>query len=839
MLSNVHTLNFSTTYPMRPTATYWLRSASLAVLLAFSGSAVAQDTYQTPPPALANLVNNPGTPVVSFTRDGKSMILMHRSESPSIEDLAQEELRLGGVRFNPANHSPSRSGYTTGMTIKDIATGAEKPVTGLPSNAKITSMTWTTDGNMMAFMNMTDTGNEVWIFDLKAASVRKLTDAVVSNVYGPGIGWMPDDKTLMVSLIANKGPRPAKPRAPSGPIVQENSGDVNAVRTFQDMLQNPYDEQLLEHFFTTQPAFVTMDGKITPFAEPAIYANINVSPDGKYMLSTVVNKPYSYLVPVSGFERTVNIHDGNGKLLRKFADLPSSEKTPTGRGATSAGKRSINWRSDAPATLVWVEALDGGDPRATVSHRDEVFTLDAPFTAQPKSFAKLEHRYGGIMWGRADLAMMSESWAESRLSRSWIVNPANPSERRVFIERSTQDAYNNPGSPRMTRNQYGNMVLLFTPDGKGIYMSGQGASPQGNRPFLDVMDLTTTETKRLWQSQPPFYETMSQMVDDKPEKLIISRESNDLQPNYYIVDVASGNLTQITDFPHPNPEFTNVSKEFIKYKRSDGIDMTGTLYLPEGYDKEKDGPLPMLMWAYPREFRSADEAGQVTGSPYTFTRVSANSALPYVLAGYAVLDNASMPIVGTDEVEPNDVFIEQLVLNAEAAVNEMVNMGVADRERIAVGGHSYGAFMTAHLLAHTDLFRAGIARSGAYNRSLTPFGFQSEPRTYWDDTDLYVKMSPFTYANKINEPILMIHGTADNNSGTFPIQSERMYAALKGHGATARLVMLPEESHGYTAKESVLHMMWETVSWLDKYVKNAPPREELRRIPTTESGGER
>lgn len=332
---------------------------------------------------------------------------------------------------------------------------------------------------------------------------------------------------------------------------------------------------------------------------------------------------------------------------------------------------------------------------------------------------------------------------------------------------------------------------------------------------------------------------MSQMVDDKPEKLIISRESNDLQPNYYIVDVASGNLTQITDFPHPNPEFTNVSKEFIKYKRSDGIDMTGTLYLPEGYDKEKDGPLPMLMWAYPREFRSADEAGQVTGSPYTFTRVSANSALPYVLAGYAVLDNASMPIVGTDEVEPNDVFIEQLVLNAEAAVNEMVNMGVADRERIAVGGHSYGAFMTAHLLAHTDLFRAGIARSGAYNRSLTPFGFQSEPRTYWDDTDLYVKMSPFTYANKINEPILMIHGTADNNSGTFPIQSERMYAALKGHGATARLVMLPEESHGYTAKESVLHMMWETVSWLDKYVKNAPPREELRRIPTTESGGER
>lgn len=824
---------------MKRTTTLWLRSIPLTALLTFGGMAVAQDTYQSPPQVMANLVNNPGTPGVSFTRDGKSMILLQRSESPTIEDLAQEELRLAGVRFNPANHSPSRSGYTLAITIKDIATGDEKQVTGVPADAKITSITWTNDGNAMAFLNMTDTGNEVWLFDLKSTSVSKLTDAVVSNVYGPSISWTPDDKTLMVSLIANKGPRPIKPRAPAGPIVQENLGDVNAVRTFQDMLQNPYDEQLFEHFFTTQPAFVSMEGKITPFAPPAIYANINVSPDGMYMLSTVVNKPYSYLIGVGGFERTINIHDGQGKFLRTFTDLPSSEKTPTGRGATSAGKRSVNWRSDAASTLVWVEALDGGDPRITVPHRDEVFTLDAPFTGQPKSFAKLELRFGGISWGRNDLALMSESWAESRITRTWVVNPAKPAEQRILMKRSTQDAYNNPGSPRMTRNSMGNMVLHFTSDGEGIYMSGQGASPQGNRPFLDEMILATGESKRLWQSQPPFYETMSQMVDEKPEKLIISRESTDLQPNYYIIDVVTGNLTQITDFSHPTPEFVNVSKEFIKYKRTDGINMTGTLYLPEGYNKEKDGPLPMLMWAYPREFRSADEAGQVTGSPYQFTRVSPNSALPYVLAGYAVLDNASMPIVGTDEIEPNDVFVEQLVLNAEAAVNEMVNMGVADRERIAVGGHSYGAFMTAHLLAHTDLFRAGIARSGAYNRSLTPFGFQSEPRTYWDNTEMYVTMSPFTYANKIKEPILMIHGTADNNSGTFPIQSERMYAALKGHGATARLVMLPEESHGYAAKESILHMMWETVTWLDKYVKNAPPRDpELRRIPTTESGGE-
>lgn len=820
-----------------------LSSLLVFIAMAIPFTSLAQNAtqggYQNPPEALANLVNRPGTPGVSFTRDGKSMILMTRSDSPSIEDLAQEELRLAGIRFNPANHSPSRSGYTTSMKIKDIESGREEDVIGLPTNAKMTSMSWTNDGKTMAFLNMTEAGNELWLMSLDDRTARKLTGPMVNNVYGPGLSWMPDDKTLMVSLVANKGPRPAKPRRPDGPIIQENSGDVNAVRTYQDMISNPYDEQLFEHFFTSQPAFVGLDGSVTPFGEPAIYANINVSPDGNYMLATTVNKPWSYLVPVSGFNRTVHLLDGKGKYIRTFAELPSSEKTPTGRGASSAGPRNITWRSDAPATIVWIEALDGGDPRKEAEFRDEVFTLSAPFTSSPTSFAKLQFRAGGIMWGNATTALMMENWAPTQITRTWVINPSNPSKKRVLLERSTQDAYGNPGSPRMTRNKYGNTVLQFTADGKSIYMSGQGASPRGNEPFLDIMSLDDASTNRIWQSKPPYYETLSSFVNDTPDKLIISRESVDTPPNYFVLTVSSGELKQITDFPHPTPEFEEVYKEFIQYKRSDGIDMTGTLYLPAGYDKEKDGPLPMLMWAYPREFRSADEAGQITGSPYTFTRVSVNSALPYVLAGYAVLDNASMPIVGTAEIEPNDVFIDQLVLNAEAAVNEMVQRGVADRDRIAVGGHSYGAFMTAHLLAHTDLFRAGIARSGAYNRTLTPFGFQSEPRTFWDDSDLYIKMSPFTYANKINEPILMIHGTADNNSGTFPIQSERMYAALKGHGATARLVMLPEESHGYAAKESILHMMWETTNWLDKYVKNAPPKEkDIKKVPASESGGE-
>lgn len=132
--------------------------------------------------------------------------------------------------------------------------------------------------------------------------------------------------------------------------------------------------------------------------------------------------------------------------------------------------------------------------------------------------------------------------------------------------------------------------------------------------------------------------------------------------------------------------------------------------------------------------------------------------------------------------------------------------------------------MTANLLAHSDLFRAGIARSGAYNRTLTPFGFQSERRTFWEAPEMYAKVSPFWYADKIKEPILLIHGEADNNQGTFPIQSERMFAAIRGNGGTARLVMLPLEAHGYAAKESTEHTLFEMVQWFDKWVKNAKPR---------------
>ena len=231
----------------------------------------------------------------------------------------------------------------------------------------------------------------------------------------------------------------------------------------------------------------------------------------------------------------------------------------------------------------------------------------------------------------------------------------------------------------------------------------------------------------------------------------------------------------------------------LTYKRADGVPLSFELYLLPDY-----GPgtrLPTLIWAYPREFNDADTAGQVFGSSKRFTEVTGYSQLFHVLNGFAVLDNASMPVVG-DVDTVNDTYIKQIVDDAKAAIDKAAEMGVTDPARVAVVGHSYGAFMTANLLAHCDLFKAGIAESGAHNRTLTPFGFQSERRTIWQAPDVYIKMSPFMYADKIKTPMLLIHGEADDNDGTFPIQSDRMYQAIRGNGGVARLVFLPFEAHG-------------------------------------------
>lgn len=796
-------------------------------LLVLPTHVAAQEGYQMPPDNLKKLADVPPTPGVSISPDQTHMLMMERASLPSIEELAQPELRLAGIRINPRTNGPSRTSYFTNLALHNIDGSNERPIQGIPANARIGDVRWSPDGRYIGFLVTSADRLDLYVANVATAQAKKAVDAAINDAYGTPYIWTPDSRAMIVRAIpADRGNAPEPPLAPASPIIQDNNGDEAPARTYQDLLQNAHDEALFKHYMTAQLMHVSLDGSIKALTEPGLWRSFSPSPSGEFLLTQSINEPFSYLVPASRFGNTINVVDMDGNVVQTIAELPLAEQVPTGFGSVPTGIRSITWRADAPASLYWAEALDGGDARAEVPYRDAVYMLEAPFTGDAVELMKLPLRYGGIMWGQDNLAIASEFWWKSRTRRMYLINPQNPqAEADLLFDLSYEDRYNDPGSPVMTQNAYGRYVLDLADKGRSIYLTGQGASPEGNRPFLRKLNLESRETEELFRSEAPYYERVIDLIDADKMHLLTLRESETEPANYFIRDLKRNDMQQITDFPHPYPELAEIQKEFITYTREDGVQLTATLYLPAGYEAERDGPLPTFLWAYPREFKSASAAGQVTSSPHQFKRVSYWGAVPYVTQGFAILDNASMPIIGEGDEEPNDSFVKQLVMNAQAAIDEGVRRGVVDPNRVAIGGHSYGAFMTANLLAHSDIFRAGIARSGAYNRSLTPFGFQAEERTFWEAPEIYFAMSPFMHADKVDEPILLIHGEADNNSGTFPIQSKRFYNALKGHGQVARLVMLPHESHGYRAYESIMHMLWETNTWLDTHVKNAPERE--------------
>jgi dipeptidyl aminopeptidase/acylaminoacyl peptidase len=668
---------------------------------------------------------------------------------------------------------------------------------------------------------------ELWVVDVATAKARRLVGAQVSAPGGDGFRWLPGSSGLIVRLVpAGRGAPPASVNVPTGPIVQESIGRTAPVRTYQDLLRNASDEALFAYYFTTQLATVDLKGGVPrAVGAPGIVLSYSASPDGRYLLRSSVKRPFSYVVPAGLFPTEVVVTDLNGKAVHKVADLPLRDDIPPQFDAVPTGPRSVAWRSDRPATLAWVEAQDGGDIKREAAVRDRVFLLDAPFDAGPRALIDLKERYAGIHWGREDFAIVTSRWFNTRHEARFAVDPSKPGQGRLLLERNYQDQYGDPGTPVPKLTPQGRVVLHFTPDGAGIFMSGEGATREGEFPFLSRLDLQTGRSHVLWRAEMPYYEFPFWLTDDAGERMLTTRESRTEPPNFFVRDRAKNVTRQLTSFPDRAPQFAGVTQRLLTYKRADGVELSATLYLPAGYDPKRDGRLPVVMWAYPTEYTDAKVAAQVVDTQNRFVRPGGSSHLFLLTQGYAVLDDPKMPIVGEKGVEPNDTYVEQLVASAQAAVDAVVDIGVGDRDRIAVGGHSYGAFMTANLLAHTDLFRAGIARSGAYNRTLTPFGFQAEQRTYWEATDTYTKMSPFTHANKIKEPILLIHGEMDDNSGTYPIQSERLYAALKGHGATVRYVVLPLEAHGYRARESVMHSVWEMVRWMDAYVKNAPVRQ--------------
>lgn len=775
--------------------------------------------YQRPPSSIQELLEAPNTPVAQFNRSGNKLLLLRVPDFPSIEDVSQPILGLAGLRINPLNNSSAVSTTYTSMSIQDVNSTNEKLVEGLPKSAKIGNVTWSPDERYIAFTNATKQGVELWFVDVGKLQAKRLTDKYVNDAYGESLQWAPDGNHLLVKLIVeSRGEQPQESLVPNGPIIQENMGETAPSRTYQNLLRNPYDETLMEYFLTSQPVIVRLNGEMEKVLSPAIYRSLDYSPDGKYVLAQKVIRPYSYLVPINYFPFENIIYTAWGKEVKKLATSPLAENLPTGFDAVINGPRAYGWRSDAAATLYWVEAQDGGDPNKEYTIRDAIFTLKAPFNREAFKLAVTGFRYQDIEWGNKQYAILKEEWRKDRKEKMTLIHPESGKTIKVITERSSEDSYTDPGRFVHVDGSYDRPVLLLDKEAEPIAFSiGIGSSPEGDRPFLMRWGLLTNQKDTLFKSKAPYYE--EPLFFNNKGIVYIARESVEQAPNIYRIDLKNGNGVSLTTFPDPYPSLKGVTKQQLSYPRKDGIKLTASLYLPKGYTKEQ-GPLPVLMWAYPKEFKSLKAAGQVKGSPYRFTRLAFRSPVYWVTRGYAILDQTDMPIVGEGAEEPNDTFIQQIQDNAHAVIDYVVGMGIADRNRIAVGGHSYGAFMTANLLAHTDLFAAGIARSGAYNRTLTPFGFQYEARTYWEAPQVYYQMSPFSYANKIKTPLLMTHGLDDENSGTFPIQSERLYNAIKGHGGTVRLVLLPKEFHGYRAKESIMHTFWEMDCWLEKYVKN-------------------
>ena len=790
-----------------------------------------QLVYQKPPKEVLDILEAPAPPNLSVNPTRTYALMSDAERYPSIADVSAPMLRLAGMRINPRTNGLHLAAHSRGLTIVRLADGVKIPVT-LPPNAKASGFgsgrgggggrgggregaAWSPDGKQFVFENTIANGIELWLCEAASGKTRKLEGIKVNAVLGDPVDWMTDGKTLLVkSIPAGRTAAPAEPTVPRGPAVQESAGKAGPVPTYEDMLQNPHDEDLFEYYATSQLLRVDVaTGKSTALGKPGILEGVTPSPDGKDILVTRIHRPFSYLHPAREFPTEVEVWDQTGAVAYKVASLPLPERVPL--GGVRTGPRQYRWMPTEGATLMWIEAMDGGNPKEKVPNRDRILTMAAPFKGEPVELFKTEQRFAGIQFAK-NWALIEDTNRDTRVVRTFQLDLTKPSAPAKMIwSRNQQDRYNDQGRP--VDQATGTGQRLIAQNGSSILLTGLGASPKGDRPFLRRFNLETKQTDELFRSSETSYESIVAVLDDQGGKFITRRESSTEPPNYYLHN--GKGETALTSFKDPAPQLRRIKKQLVTYKRADGVPLSFTLLLPPDY---KEGTrLPTVVWAYPREYNDADTAGQISGSLQRFTTITGPSHLFFLLHGYAILDDAAMPVVGTPETV-NNTYLEQVVADAKAAIDKAVEMGVTDRDRVGVGGHSYGGFMTANLLAHSRLFRAGIARSGAYNRSLTPFGFQSERRSFWEAQDVYLKMSPFLHADKIKDPILFIHGQADDNTGTFPIQSERMYAAVRGNGAVARLVMLPDEAHGYRAKETIQHVLWEQLNWFDKYVKNAP-----------------
>jgi dipeptidyl aminopeptidase/acylaminoacyl peptidase len=772
--------------------------------------------YKQPPEEVTALLTAPPPPLTSSSPTHEAILMVEYTANPGIALLARPYVRLAGLRIDTALNCRQITTEYTGARIRWLWQEEPVPIR-LPVHGSLAGVpVWSPDGRKIAFGIRALGGIELWVANAWTGECYRAGNMMLNDVLGPAFKWMRDSDRLLVKVVpAYRQPAPKPSPTPEGPIIEESTpGKLAQVRTHQDLLKDTDDERLFEYYATSQIAvFRSSTGQVHQLCLPDLYMDAEWSPDEKYLLVTILQKPFSYRVPYYDFARRTEIRDANGQLVREVDRRPVSDDTP--RQGVVSGPRDFRWQSLHPARLLWVEALDGGDPTRKAECRDELLQWDAPFEGTPASVLKTRHRLSRIDWtAQSDIVLLTEYDRDRRWTTTYRLNLSRPEEKTVLFDRNIRDDYSDPGSPLYIQLPNGHRVIRQ--EGDWAWFAARGASPKGDFPRLDKINLKTGQRQTVYTCPEDAFEEFVMFEGKNTQRIVTRYQSKTEPPNFYLIDLKDKTRKALTSFADPAPQLTRAEKRLIRYYRADGVPLSGTLYLPPDYSPGQR--LPLFIWAYPLEYSDAATAGQVRGSENTFTFFRDATPLWLLTQGHAVLMNATIPIVGDPETM-NNTFIEQTVAAGRAAIDYLDSLGLIDRQRVGVGGHSYGAFMTATLLAHSDDYAYGIARSGAYNRTLTPFGFQSERRSFWEVPELYLRLSPFTYAHRIRRPLLLIHGQEDNNSGTFPIQSERLFQAIQGHGGTARLVLLPYESHSYRARESVLHVVTEMLEWAETYGK--------------------
>jgi dipeptidyl aminopeptidase/acylaminoacyl peptidase len=795
---------------------------SAVILTIVSGKTQENLNYQIPPREIMELADYQKAPGVIMDEKKEFMVFTYQNTYKTLEDLNQEELQLAGLRINPVTNISSSINYITNLKVRKLLDKELIQVQGLPDKPRITYLTWSPDDKKIAFTNTNARSVELWVLDVASATASKILTKPLNANRGKPFNWFKDNQHLLVRTIPENRPAliDSKKGLPKGPVVSTSDGAKSQNRTYPDMLKNKADEANFETLVTSELFKIGLNGDAELVAGKAMYSDESFSPDGNYILINTISRPFSYIVPLGRFPSRSVVYDLSWKEIKVVNEIPLNEVMPKGFMAVRKGKRNLSWRNDLPSTLYYVEALDEGNPDNKVEFRDAVYQWIAPFAENPVQLARTKDRFNEVIWGNETTAVMYDDWFDNRNTRTYLFNPSKPSDLpKVISDRNSQDIYTDPGQFETVKNSFGRDVLFIDKD--NLFVIGKGFTKNGQFPFIDQYNLKTLQKSRIYQSTyTDKLERILTFKDLKKGEVLVQIQSKTDFPNYFLRNIKKKEqLTPVTQFPNPFASIRNVEKSLIKYKRKDGVELSGTLYLPAGYDKVKKEKLPLLIWAYPTEYKDKNSAGQIALNPNEFTFPTYGSFVYWVTRGYVVLDDAAFPIIGEGKTEPNDSFVSQLVANAEAAINAVDSLGYIDRKRVGVGGHSYGAFMTANLLTHSNLFACGVAQSGAYNRTLTPFGFQSEQRNYWEVPEVYNTMSPFMNADKMKTPILLVHGEADNNPGTFTLQTERYFQALKGLGAPVRMVLLPKEAHGYVAKENILHLLWEQDRFFEKYLK--------------------